>query len=163
MKFIVKTILLLLLISADVSVQAQAETIPEFNFFELNENSFTNKNLASGKMLFFVYFDATCDHCQHAISYISQHIEEFSKAAVYLVTLDSKEKITQFMSKYGPNLKNKKNVTILQDRKYEFLPKFKPVKYPSLFLYSAQKKLLLYDDNEQNLSRFTKQINAPIK
>jgi arsenate reductase-like glutaredoxin family protein len=112
----------------------------------LDESSFTNKNLEAGKMLFFVFFDSDCDHCQHAISYINQHITEFKKTPIYLITLDSREKINQFMAKYGANLKDKKNITLLQDRKYEFLPKFKPRKYPAMYLYSTQKKLIHYDD-----------------
>ena len=73
--------------------------------------------------------------------------------------LDSQEKIAAFMGKYGENLKDKKNVTILQDPKYDFMLKFKPRKYPSIFLYSAKKELIMYDDNEQNLSRFSQKIN----
>ena len=114
-------------------------------------------------MIFFVFFDTECDHCQHAIQYINHHVQEFKKAAVYLITLDGQEKVTPFMAKYGSGLTNNKNVTLLRDINNEFLTKFRPRKYPSLFLYSAQKKLLLYDDDEQNLPRFTKQINAPVK
>ena len=163
MKKIVRTVLLILMIATKVSAQVPAATIPEFIFFKLNKSSFTNKNLASGKILFFVFFDTDCDHCQHAIQYINQHNEEFKKSAVYLITLDSQEKITLFMSRYGNSLKNQKNVTILQDTKNEFLPKFRPRKYPSLFLYSAKKELIMYDDNPQNLFRFTQQINKPVK
>ena len=159
MKYIVKTILLLLLVSANVSAQGPAETIPEFNFFKLDKSTFTSKNLESGKLLFFVFFDSDCDHCQHAIEYISQNYQQFKKTAIYLISLDSQEAITRFMNKYGSNLKDKKNVTLLQDPKYEFMRKFRPRKYPALFLYSAQKELILYEDNEQNLFRFSKQIN----
>ena len=159
MKYIFKTLVLLLLALAKVSAQGPAKTIPEFNFFKLNKNSFTNKDLAPGKMLFFVFFDTDCDHCQHGMQYISQHYQEFKKTALYLITLDSQEKIASFMSKYGTNLKAKNNVTILQDPKYEFMRKFRPIKYPSIFLYSAKKELIMYDDNEQNLSRFLQQIN----
>jgi hypothetical protein len=67
------------------------------------------------------------------------------------------------MSKYGKNLKDKKNVTILQDPQYEFMRKFRPRKYPSMFLYSAKKELIMYDDNEKNVSGFSKQINAAFK
>lgn len=163
MKYISNTVVLFLMISINVSAQGPAERIPDFNFFKLNKTLFTNKDLVTGKMLFFVFFDTECDHCQHAIQYISQHNEEFKKSAVYLITLDGQEKITPFMSKYGNNLKGNKNITILQDLKNEFLPKFKPRKYPSLFLYSAKKELMMYDDNPQNLFRFTQQINKPVK
>ena len=67
------------------------------------------------------------------------------------------------MNKYGNNLKDKKNVTVLQDPQYEFMRKFRPRKFPALFLYSTDKKLLLYEDNEQNMFRFLQQINAMSK
>ncbi len=159
MKNIVGSVMLFLTTVTNLPAQVPAATIPEFNFFKLNKTPFTNKNLAAGKMIFFVFFDTDCDHCQHAIQYISQHNEEFKKSAVYLITLDSQEKITLFLSKYGNNLKGNKNITILQDLKNEFLPKFKPRKYPSLFLYSAKKELMMYDDNPKNLFRFTHYIN----
>ena len=160
MKTIVKTVVFFLLISSNISAQAPARTVPDFNFFRLNKSSFTNRDLAAGKMLFFVFFDTDCDHCQHAMQYLSEHYQEFKKAAIYLITLDGQEKIAQFMSKYGNNLKDKKDVTILQDPKYEFMRKFRPRKYPSVFLYSSKKELILYDDNEQNMFRFLQQIKT---
>jgi hypothetical protein len=67
------------------------------------------------------------------------------------------------LAKYGNNLQGKRNVTILQDSQNEFIRKFGPRKYPALFLYSARKKLMLYDDNEQNLVRFSYQIRSSDK
>lgn len=162
MKFIFKPLLVLLLASAGLSTVAQvpAEKVPDFNFFRLNKSLFTNNDLEQGKMLFFIFFDADCDHCQRAMQYLNQHHNDFKKTAVYLITMDDQEKITRFMNTYGSNFKSKKNVTILQDTKYEFINKFKPRKYPSLFLYSKDKELLIYEDNEKNLSRFSKQISA---
>ncbi len=162
MKCFFKTVVLFLLISGNVSAQP-VQTVPDFIFFNLNKTAFTNKSLEPGKKIFFVFFDTECDHCQHAIQYINQHLSGFKKAAIYLITLDSPEKTTPFMAKYGSNLKNKKYVTLLQDLNNEFLRKFRPRKYPSLFLYSEQKKLILYDDNEQNLFRFTQEINKTVK
>lgn len=164
MKCIFKTCVFFLFISVNATAQrGPAETLPAFNFFKLDKSSFTDKHLEPGKMLLFVFFDTECDHCQHAIQYIDQHHTEFRKAAIYLLTLDSQEKIAMFMSRYGSHLKGKKNVTVLQDTQSEFLRKFRPRKYPSIFLYSAKKELIMYDDNEQNLYRFTQQINAPRK
>jgi peroxiredoxin len=140
-----------------------APTIPAFNFFKLDKSLFTNKNLAQDKMLFFFFFDADCEHCQHAMANLNQHYEEYKKAAIYLITLDGQEKIDQFINKYGSNLKDKKNVTLLQDLKNEFIAKFKPRKYPSMFLYSAEKKLIDYEDNEESMFRFSKQINKTVK
>ncbi|WP_276502797.1 TlpA family protein disulfide reductase [Terrimonas pollutisoli] len=163
MKYRINILAQLLLVWANVFGQGPAETIPEFNFYKLQKGSFTNKDLVPGKMAFFIFFDSDCDHCQHAMQYLNQHYHEFKKAAIHLVTLDDQEKITRFIGKYGNNLKDKKDVTILRDTRNEFIHKFRPRKYPALFLYSAKKELILYDDNEQNLFRFSQQINTPGK
>lgn len=152
------SVVFLLLLSNDMIAQTPAATIPEFSFLKVNNSVFTNKNLETGKMIFFVFFDSDCDHCHHALQYINLHYSEFSKATIYLVTLDKPNIANGIISKYAPKLNNNKNVTILQDNRNEFIQKFKPRKYPSIFLYSNQKKLLLYDDNEQNLYKFSKLI-----
>ena len=163
MKFVSIILTFVLLTVIKASAQNPAHTIPSFSFKKLDKKEFTSKDLETGKLLFFVFFDTQCDHCQRSIQYISQHYQEFNKAAMYLITLDSAEKIKPFMNKYGIGLKDKKNVTILQDTRNEFIQKFRPRKYPSLFLYSAKKELILYEDNEQNLFRFIEKMNKSVK
>jgi peroxiredoxin len=163
MKCICITFAVVLLAIINVSAQVPAQTIPSFTFKRLDKKEFANKDLQPGKILFFVFFDTQCDHCQRSIQYIGEHYTEFKKTAIYLITLDSLEKITPFMSKFGSKLKDKKNVTILQDTKSQFIQKFKPMKYPSLFLYSSKKELILYEDDEQSLSKFIEQVNAAAK
>jgi len=155
----VSVLLLLLSIYFFGKAQQPAAMIPDFNFFKLDGTSFTNKNLEQGKKIFFVFFDPGCDHCQHAMNDISIHHNELNKVALYLISVDIKERINNFLATYGKNLRSKKNVIVLQDLKNEFIQKFKPRKYPSMFLYSSEKKLLLYDDNEKNLASFLKKIN----
>lgn len=163
MKRIGKTVLLILFVTINVSAQVPAKIVPSFTFKRLDKSTFSNHNLESGNFLFFVFFDIECDHCHRSITYINQHYKEFKKTAIYLITLDSAEKIKPFMNKYGIGLKDKKNVVVLQDTKNEFIQKFGPRKYPSLFLYSGKKELMLYEDNEQNLFKFIREINAPAK
>jgi peroxiredoxin len=146
----------------DSSAQTPAQTIPEFTFYKLDKTPFTNKNVTPGKEVLFIFFDVTCDHCQHTISTLSKRINECSKISIYLISLEDKILITNFFNQYGKNLPNQKNVTILQDSKNQFITQFSPRKYPSVFLYSAQKKLLLYDDEDQYLEKFFK-IVSPSK
>lgn len=163
MKLAFKMLIIFSLTISTASAQPPALTIPDFNFFRLDKSVFTNKNLEPDKMLFFLFFDSDCEHCRHAMMNLNQHYQEYKKAVIYLISLDDKEKINQFINKYGPNLNGKKNVTLLQDLKNEFIDKFKPRKYPSMFLYSAEKKLIDYEDNEESMFRFSKHINAPAK
>jgi hypothetical protein len=159
MKYAFRTFIGLLLFSLTVSAQNPVATIPDFTFFKLNQSQFTPKNLEPGKMAFFVFFDSDCEHCQHAMLSISKRYQAFKRANIYLVTLDSREKINHFMAAYGSTLSGKKNVMILQDLKNDFLTRFKPRKYPSLFLFSPAGKLISYGDNEENIPGILKQIN----
>ena len=131
------------LYSVNTMAQVPAQTIPEFNFFRLDKSSFTNKNLAKEKKLFFIFFDSDCEHCQRAVAQINQHYAEIKKTALYLITLDPQQKINLFMGKYGSRLKGGKNVTLLQDKQYQFITKFQPKRYPSMFLYSPEKNYWL--------------------
>ena len=159
MKYLFVAFITIILASYCVRAQGPTEIVPEFNFYKPDKTVFTKKDLAKGKYLFFIFFDSECDHCQQAMQYLNQHYDEFRKAAIYLISLDSWEKITAFMNTYGSKLKGKENVTVLQDQKYEFINKFKPRKYPSMFLYSKERKLIEYEDNPGTMFRFPQEIN----
>ena len=67
------------------------------------------------------------------------------------------------METYGSKLKGQKNVTILQDKLQQFITKFNPVRYPSMFIYSPEKKLLDYEDNPELVFRLVNTINKNVK
>jgi thiol-disulfide isomerase/thioredoxin len=144
-------------------IQATAQptpSIPNFTFYTYSNKPFTASQVAPSKQSFFIFFDPTCDHCQQAIAYINTNLQQFNKAAIYLVTLANAQQFSSFMVKYGPQLFKDKTVTFLQDVNNEFIAKFKPVKYPGMYLFNAQKKLLLYDDKNESLATFKKKISG---
>lgn len=153
----------LLLSSYGGFAQTPTQTIPDFTFYKLDETSFTKKDLAQGRKLLMVFFDSDCEHCQRTIAYFSQHYEELKKTPLYLISLDNKEKIDRFMAKYAQHLRAMKNVTILQDRQLQFISKFKPKKYPSMYLFSSDNKLIAYEDNDQSAPRILHLIKEPVK
>jgi len=138
--------------------QVPAANLPQFSFLKLDNTPFTSKETAANKLLFFCFFDITCIHCQHAIEQISQHYNQFDNTNIYLISLDNKEGMKTFIATHGKNLLGKKNVMLLQDSKNQFIGLFGPRKYPSMFLYAANKKLIRYDDEEQNFPNFLKQL-----
>lgn len=160
MKYLLPILVCCLFITAGASAQVPAATIPDFTFYRFNKTAFTKKDITPGKTIFFIFFDTECDHCQHAVQYLEQHHKELGKAAVYMLSLDNKEKVMSFLNKYGKSLPGKKNVLLLRDVLNEFVRKFSPRKYPSLFLYSAQHKLVMYDDDEKKLPDFLSRIKA---
>ena len=163
MRLLLLSIIFCSLLSYTSIAQTPAQTIPAFTFYKLDKTPFTNKNLTNGKEVLFIFFDVTCDHCQHTISTLSKRIAECSKISIYLISLEDKTAITNFFNQYGKNLPGQKNVTIQQDSKNQFITQFNPRKYPSVFLYSAQKKLRLYDDEDLYLEKFFKIISPDRK
>ena len=148
--------------SAQLQDQPPAQTVPAFNFYKEDNTVFTNRNLVQDKPLFFFFFDTDCDHCQVAMTNLNQHYQDYKNAAIYLISMDDWVKINGFMNKYASNLKGKTNVTLLHDAKNEFVDKFKPVKYPAMYLYSGD-KLVDYEDNEYSMFRFSKHLNTSVK
>jgi peroxiredoxin len=145
---------------ANVTNAQPAQSIPTFDFYRFDKTVFTNKDLAQNKMLFFFFFDPTCEHCQQAMTNLNKNFKSYKTAAVYLICLDDAQTITTFINKYAPLLKGEKNVTLLRDTKNEFVARFKPIRYPSMFLYSSKKELLDYEDNANSMFRFLKYLKS---
>jgi hypothetical protein len=140
-----------------------AQTIPVFDFVYVSGSAvggegrtFTNKDLVPRAKSFFFFFDADCEHCQHAMANLNLTAGSYKHTAFYLVTLDDPAKATKFLQQYGSHLVGRRAVTLLHDKSMEFVNRFKPRKYPSMFLFSADGKLLDYEDNEESMFRFSK-------
>jgi peroxiredoxin len=154
---------LLALFAGDIFCQIPAQTLPDFKFYKPDQSTFTAKDLPQDKMVFFIFFDSDCEHCQIAVKNINQHYQSFRKVSICLVSVDGNDKINRFISLYGNHLNGHSNVVVLEDKLNQFIEKFKPYKYPSMFLYSTDRKLIDYEDNEQTVFRFINDINKTIK
>src|SRR4051794_14936878 len=104
MKLYFKLLVIFLIVSFSARSQNPAATIPDFTFYRLDKHPFTNNDLQSGKLLLLVFFDASCDHCQHAMETYNEHYKELNKTAVYFITLDNQETIERFMTEHANNL-----------------------------------------------------------
>ena len=133
--------------------QIPAQIMPPFKLFKLDGQPFTEKDIPDEKRTLFVFFDVDCEHCQHTMANLEHVYKSFAQAKIYLVSLNSADQIYLFMNKYGPHLKVQKNVLLLRDSLNQFIVRFKPVRYPSMFLYGTDKKLLDYEDNEGTIFR----------
>lgn len=150
----------ILCITNGLQAQIPAQTVPDFRFLQKNGTAFTRQQLPSAKLLFFAFFDITCDHCQKAMQYLNSHYRELGRAAIYLVTLDPGPSAEAFLGKYAPQLLRQPNTVLLRDTRNQFITLFQPRKYPSLFLYSPRQQLLLYSDEEKDLSAFVAKMKG---
>ena len=136
-----------------------AATIPAFRFARHHGEPVTNTDLPPRKPVLFVFFDPDCDHCKRAVGHMDSEVADWRAAAVYFVSMESQEKIDRFVATYAPHLAAQRNVVFLRDAGGYMLG-FHPVRFPSLFLYSPEHKLLDYEDNEETLFRIKRSMAA---
>jgi hypothetical protein len=150
-------------VSAQISTQPPAQALPHFQFFRFNSRPFTDNDLPKGKILFFLFVDPDCEHCQNAVKGIGEKYPAFKKTSIFIISISDQNKFIQFMNTYGSKLKGQNSVTLLEDKLQQFIERFKPVRYPAMFLYSADKKLLDYEDNPESVFRLVNTINRNAK
>jgi peroxiredoxin len=145
-----------LFLAAGQATAQPAKKVPSFAFTTHDHHTFSNAELPKGRQLLFVFFDPDCEHCQHTLHAMDQKPGAYQNAAVFLVSMATWEKIDLFAATYAPHLTVRKGVLLLQDELSQFIVRFKPTRYPSLYLYSTDQSLLDYEDNENSLFRIEK-------
>jgi peroxiredoxin len=138
-----------------------AKIIPDFIFYDLNGQSFTQKQIKSSNRILFLFFDATCTHCQYEMQLIGSHYNDFKKTDFYIISMDQKQQIQKFMATYGKQLYGKKNVTVLVDSNRQFIQRFLPSRFPALYIYNAKHQLLKYWDTSIDINEVLNVIYAP--
>jgi thioredoxin-related protein len=163
MKYVLQVLIIMLSTVVNCHAQIPAQNILDFEFSRLDSSPFTNKDLGYVKMYFFMFIDPDCEHCQRAMKNIDQQYRSFLKTGIYLISLDENNKIRNFVNSYAKHLIKQKNVLILRDAKNQFITKFKPYRYPGMFLYSGEGKLLDYEDNSETIFRIVNSISKSYK
>ncbi|MFN6375069.1 MAG: TlpA family protein disulfide reductase [Chitinophagia bacterium] len=140
---------------------AQVKKVPEFSFTRMdNGEAFTQKGIAAGKKTFFIFFDTECPHCMQAISEYNDNEKSLNNINMIMITRDPKKDVVPFLKNFGPKLIIKKNVTVVSDKNNQFIARFLPRKFPSMFLFSKSNDLMLYSDEEKDISKFLTLIKA---
>lgn len=129
--------LILLMVSCfSVMAQRSVNTLPEFKFVKMDGTPFTKSNIKPLEKSILIYFDPTCDHCQKETDEIGKRYNDFKNVSFYLISRSSKTDVSTFMRTYGKRINGKKNVMALLDPNSEFMMKFAPTQYPSIYVYS---------------------------
>jgi thiol-disulfide isomerase/thioredoxin len=157
----------LLLIFAFIAVsvtsfgqQLQPVDLPNAVFYKANGSKLSTMEFPKNKKSLLIFFDATCPHCQRVVANLSKQSSKLNKVNLYLISLDEFRSINYFMNNFGKPLLAMKNVTLLRDGNYAFIPTFHPRQYPSLYLYGTNRKLILFSSNEEDVAKFLSLIQA---
>jgi peroxiredoxin len=125
-------------------------SIPEFEFYQLNDSSYTQKDLNKSQATVFIYFHVDCDFCEHESGSIATHLHEFKDTQLLFISIEEESKIKQFAEKYS--LLNRSGVIFLQDKKDLF---------PEVFDIKSVPSTLVYDRHGKLRKRFNGQTLAP--
>lgn len=159
----VKHIAFLSFLFMAMGVQAQQElpsVLPDFTVYDLNDNAFTQADVAKEGRLVVVFFDPGCGYCQKETVAIGKNYERFQNATLYFVAMQDKPLIEAFIQQYGQALQDKQNVHFLRDANYEFIDKFNPREFPSTYVFSAgNQRLIRYLSGDTPISTLISVVN----
>lgn len=140
---------------------SQVKKLPEFSFLRMDNGSpYTQQNIIPGKKTFFIFFDTECPHCMQAISEYNENEKSMNNINMIMITRDPKKDVVPFLKNFGPKLIIKKNVTVLSDKNNQFIARFLPRKFPSMFLFNKNNGLMMYSDEEKDIPKFLTLIKA---
>ena len=157
----VKNIVTLLFLSLSLHGYGQlavppAAKMPDFGFVAANGKTVTPADIPRNSPVLIVFVDVDCEHCQKAVHCMNDSAALFSRVPLYMVSMATESRLQAFVHQYGPALKAR----WLRDPDARNMVRFRPVRYPAMFLYSPEKRLLDYEDNAESLFRIERDIRA---
>lgn len=137
-------------------VFAQApKTLPAFTFDEVYQAAkFNSDKLPKSGYIVLNFYDPGCGHCQKMGSGISQNLTKLKNVSFYFISMNDEAYVDGFINMHAKGLKNAANVKFLFDAGTQFIEKFKPSNYPSLYIYDAKTKMLVQHlDGEDDVKK----------
>lgn len=133
------------------------KTIPDFSFKRLDSTYFTKANLKPNTAIIFIYFNSTCDFCQHEAESISQHLDQFKNTQLLFVSTEDSNTIKTFAQAY--NLLNQPNITFLYDNSDTFSSQFGANSIPYLLIYNTKQELVKTHKGQLKANAILKLLN----
>lgn len=142
-----------------IPAAGQVQSIPEFRFIKMSgAGQVTSKDLKPGKKTLFLFFDTECPHCMQALSAWNQNHTAMDGINAVLLTMDPPAAALPFLRNFADRIIAKKHVVTAIDTDRQFIARFLPKKYPSMFLFSEKGVLLHYTDEEKDIPSLIRTI-----
>lgn len=122
--------------------------LPVLNISTLEGSNISLKN-QNGKVVL-VMFQPDCDDCQREATQIRENIEAFDDYNLYFVSTAPVQEIKNFRNDY--KLDNYENVVFGQTTLQNVLNTIGPIHAPSVFVYSAEGKLVKHFNGEVDIN-----------
>lgn len=129
-------------------VAERLETIPSFEFQALDGSLFKESNLKTNKPTVLIYFNSSCDFCQHKAKSIAQQIDTFKEIQLLFISEEPKKEIKAFAENY--KLYNQLSITFLHDNTSTFAHRFDINTVPYTVIYNAEGNLIKVHKGQLN-------------
>jgi peroxiredoxin len=139
------------------TITKRIETIPEFNFFKLDNAQFNKQDLKKELPTVFIYFNSKCDYCEHEARDISTNVEGLKDIQIVFISPEPIEVIQQFSENY--QLNNISNITFLNDNTNHFYTQFGASSIPYVVIYNKEQQLIKAHKGQLNTKGILKALN----
>lgn len=133
---------------ADTSVESANEQ-PSFVLTLLDNTQVNVKDLTGKNGL--IFFQPDCDHCQREAQEFERNLEAFGGTTLYFITSGPMEEIKAFADTY--KLNGRPNVHFAFTPAINVLNNYGPISAPSVYIYSADHKLVKGFNGETPIER----------
>lgn len=135
------------------------KTMPDFKFYTMNDEAYTQDNVPSGKPLLVLHFSTDCEHCQNEAKDLKKNISWFENVHILMVSDKSKEEINTFSQDYG--LKEYPQIVFLRDTTSAFFYSFGTASFPLAYVYDSDRNLVKNFTGETTMDVIKKAIDKP--
>ncbi|MDF2475515.1 MAG: redoxin [Sphingobacterium sp.] len=138
------------------------KTMPAFTFEEVyRQGKFSSDQLPKTGYIVLDFYDPGCGHCQKMGAGIAQNLQKLKNVSFYFISMNDKAYVDGFINMHAKALKWAANVKFLFDGGTQFIEKFGPNNYPSLYIYDAKTKTLLQHlDGEDEVKELLKAVGV---
>lgn len=112
MKSFLSFIIAILIPGMYLVANAQQKQIPELQFIDTENNSYTTKDIPEDHAFMLIYFRTDCDECRHMAQMLAEHADKYP-LTIWMVSPNDIETLGTF--EYMTGLLQKENIHILQD------------------------------------------------
>jgi peroxiredoxin len=139
------------------SVEANRQSLPEFNFQNLAGGQFSTRDLMAEQPTLIVYFQPDCGHCQYEVQMIRDSLHLLTATNVLLVSDASVEELLGFVAEYDL-LSHLDELHLLYDSSGGFKQHLGMSRVPSIFIYDAERKLVRHYQGETKMETIIKHL-----
>lgn len=123
--------------------------LPAMLITTLNGEQVYTKNL-SGKTVL-ILFQPDCDHCQREAKQMHDNLEAFREYQMYFISIASIDQLEKFSIDY--QFSNEPSVHFATTALDQIISGFGSIDAPSVFVYSAEGKLIRHFNGEVDISK----------